>query len=109
MKGTPAGFPHPSGGPPSGYTSPRKGDRKTPGMRFASCMPKPLHSSKHRQRSTKSTEHQVFQEEGKTAVTASLHAFGINIQARECAKNAQKRPAKARCMVSQWVGGLLVL
>ena len=78
-------------------------------MRFASCIPKPPHSSKHRQRNTKATEHTVFQEEDKTATTASLHAFGINIQAREYAKNVQKRPSKARCMVSQWVGGLLVL
>lgn len=46
------------------------------------------------------TEHPVGQEEVKTAVTASLHAFGINTQARECAKNARKRPAKAWLEVS---------
>ena len=55
------------------------------------------------------TEHPVGQEEVKTAVTASLHAFGINTQARECAKNARKRPSKARRVSSQWLGGLLVL
>ena len=38
--------------------------------------------------------------EDKTAVTASLHAFGINIQGQECAKNARKRPAKAWLEVS---------
>ena len=41
-----------------------------------------------------------WQEESKTAVAASLHAFGINIQDQECAKNARKRPAKAWFEVS---------
>ena len=92
--------------------APQGGMEASPGMRFASCLPAAKHSSKHRQRNIqRNDKHPVGQGENRrqNSRTASLHAFGINIQDQECANNARKRVSKARCMVSQWVGGLLVL